>query len=115
MIAEGAKQFGRIVDRLLYRSTALWRSTAVVALLTGTLGAQAAHAYTITITAGARSIYLQVGAGGYVGTNASGGTPSFLKSWKRWARPCAVSQARAFLTVSQLGMPCTVIMGRDCP
>lgn len=75
MIAEGAKQFGRIVDRLLYSSTALWRSTAVVALLAGTLGAQAAHAYTITITAGPRSIYLQVGAGGYVGTNASGGTP----------------------------------------
>jgi hypothetical protein len=75
MIAEGAKQFGCIVDRLLYRSTALWRSTAVVALLAGTLGAQAAHAYTITITAGPRSIYLQVGAGGYTGTYSSGGTP----------------------------------------
>jgi hypothetical protein len=33
------------------------------------------------------------------------GTPAFLKSWKRWATPCSSSQARAFLTVSQLGMP----------
>lgn len=75
MIAEGAKQVGRIVDSLLYRSTPLWRSTAVVALLASTLVPQAAHAYTITITAGARSIYLQVGAGGYTGTYSSGGTP----------------------------------------
>ena len=36
---------------------------------------QAASAYTITITAGARSVYLQVGDGGYTGTYASGGTP----------------------------------------
>jgi len=75
MIAESAKQYGRIVDRLLSHSRPLWRSTAVVALLACTFGAQAAHAYTITITAGPRSIYLQVGAGGYTGTNASGGTP----------------------------------------
>jgi len=75
MIAEGAKQFGRIADRFLNCRTALWRSTAAATLLACTFVAQAAHAYTITITAGARSIYLQVGAGGYTGTNASGGTP----------------------------------------
>jgi len=75
MIAEGAKQFGRIADRFLHCRTAFWRSTAAMTLLACTFGAQAAHAYTITITAGARSIYLQVGAGGYTGTNASGGTP----------------------------------------
>ena len=38
-------------------------------------------------------------------SSLSGGTPCFLKSWKLQARPCAASQARAFLTVSQLGMP----------
>lgn len=75
MIAEGAKQFGRIADRFLNYRTAFWRSTAAMTLLACTFSAQAAHAYTITITAGARSIYLQVGAGGYTGTNASGGTP----------------------------------------
>jgi hypothetical protein len=37
--------------------------------------AQAASAYTITITAGSRAIYLQVGAGGYSGFYNSGGTP----------------------------------------
>lgn len=36
---------------------------------------QVAHAYTITITAGSRAIYLQVGAGGYSGTYLGGGTP----------------------------------------
>jgi hypothetical protein len=35
----------------------------------------AAHAYTITITAGSRASYLQVGAGGYTGTYNAGGTP----------------------------------------
>ena len=33
------------------------------------------QAYTITITSGTRAIYLQVGAGGYVGTYNAGGTP----------------------------------------
>lgn len=37
--------------------------------------AETVHAYTITITAGARAIYLQVGAGGYTGTYNAGGTP----------------------------------------
>ena len=36
---------------------------------------QVADAYTITITAGARAIYLQVGVGGYTGYYSSGGTP----------------------------------------
>ena len=36
---------------------------------------QVADAYTITITAGARSIYLQVGVGGYTGYYSSGGSP----------------------------------------
>jgi hypothetical protein len=75
MVVEGAKQLGRKADRLLYLGRPLWRSTSVAALLACALGSQAAHAYTITITAGQRSIYLQVGAGGYTGTNASGGTP----------------------------------------
>lgn len=34
-----------------------------------------AQAYTITITTGTRAIYLQVGAGGYVGTYNASGTP----------------------------------------
>ena len=38
-------------------------------------------------------------------SSASAGTPCFLKSWKRCSTPFAVSQVRAFLTVSQLGMP----------
>jgi hypothetical protein len=42
------------------------------ALLTS---AQAANAYTITITSGSRAIYLQVGSGGYTGVHSSGGTP----------------------------------------
>lgn len=75
MIAESDKQTGRIADSFLGCRTALRRSTAVMTLLACTFGAHAAEAYTITITAGARSIYLQVGAGGYTGTNASGGTP----------------------------------------
>lgn len=36
---------------------------------------QGADAYTITITAGTRAIYLQVGTGGYTGTYNGGGTP----------------------------------------
>ena len=48
---------------------------AAAALLCFAFGAQAAQAYVITITAGPRSIYLQVGAGGYTGFNSSGGTP----------------------------------------
>ena len=34
-------------------------------------------------------------------SSRSAGRPSRLKSWKSYARPCAVSQARAFFTVSQ--------------
>lgn len=37
--------------------------------------------------------------------SSSAGTPCFLKSWKTTSRPYPASQARAFLTVSQLGMP----------
>ncbi len=36
---------------------------------------QVAEAYTITITAGPRAIYLQVGVGGYTGFFSSGGSP----------------------------------------
>jgi len=37
--------------------------------------ADAASAYTITITSGTRAIYLQVGSGGYIGFYNAGGTP----------------------------------------
>ena len=54
-----------------------WRKAT--ACLGATLGcllaAEAAHAYVITITPGPRSIYLQVGAGGYTGVFTSGGRP----------------------------------------
>lgn len=49
---------------------------SLIAGVMALLGApQVAEAYTITITAGARSIYLQVGVGGYTGFYNSGGTP----------------------------------------
>lgn len=58
------------------RCSKIWKPGAsIAALLFGAFGAQAAQAYVITITAGPRSIYLQVGAGGYTGFFASGGTP----------------------------------------
>ena len=44
-------------------------------LLAAVLGAPAASAYTVNITAGTRAIYLQVGNGSYTGTYTSGGTP----------------------------------------
>ena len=46
-----------------------------IAAGTALLAPLEADAYTITITSGARAIYLQVGAGGYTGTYSSGGTP----------------------------------------
>lgn len=53
-----------------------WRRAAYLGLAVGCLtGTQAAQAYVITITAGPRSIYLQVGDGGYTGVFTSGGTP----------------------------------------
>ena len=51
------------------------RSLLCAASLALLASAQSACAYTITITAGARSLYLQVGDGGYTGTYSSGGTP----------------------------------------
>jgi hypothetical protein len=59
------------------RSPWLWRVSPKV--VTGALALfavpEAAQAYTITITAGPRAIYLQVGVGGYTGYYASGGIP----------------------------------------
>jgi hypothetical protein len=53
------------------------RSTALLAaLLAALLPAAAAHAFTVTINAGTRTIYLQVGAGTMTGgTFSGGGTP----------------------------------------
>ena len=53
----------------------LLRGVPVSAALFFACTAQAAQAYVITITSGQRSIYLQVGAGGYTGVYTSGGTP----------------------------------------
>lgn len=47
------------------------RAFALVGLLVGT----SAQAYLVTIAAGTRAIYLQVGTGTFTGTYASGGTP----------------------------------------
>jgi hypothetical protein len=47
----------------------------VFGLLATLVPAQAAQAYTITISSGSRAIYLQIGQGGYVGTHNSNGTP----------------------------------------
>lgn len=53
-----------------------FRRAVIAGLALGTLAqAQAAQAYVITITGGPRSIYLQVGAGGYTGVYTSGGRP----------------------------------------
>lgn len=46
---------------------------AGIALIT-VVWAPMAHAYTITINPGTRSLYLQIGQGGYTGTELSGGT-----------------------------------------
>lgn len=52
------------------------RSFLRTAALVSTLGACSAHAYVVTITAGVKSIYLQVGAGTITGGNfSSGGIP----------------------------------------
>lgn len=48
---------------------------AALAFAAAFVPAQAAHAYTITISSGSRAIYLQVGQGGYVGTQNNNGTP----------------------------------------
>lgn len=57
------------------RGRRLRSAASLAAMLSTLLNAGAAQAYTITITAGTRAIYLQVGAGGYVGYHTSGGTP----------------------------------------
>lgn len=49
--------------------------SAVTACVFALCSAEAAYAYTITITSGTRALYLQVGAGGYTGYYISGGTP----------------------------------------
>lgn len=74
MIGRGTKQLLQISDRLL-RQRHLRRSAALGAILLFASASHAAQAYVITITAGPRSIYLQVGAGGYTGVYTSGGTP----------------------------------------
>jgi len=48
---------------------------AISACVCAMFSAEAADAYTITITSGTRALYLQVGAGGYTGYYSSGGTP----------------------------------------
>jgi hypothetical protein len=45
------------------------------------------------------------------GGQALRGMPCFLKSWNTYSKALLGSQARAFLTVSQLGMPYRVIWG----
>jgi hypothetical protein len=46
-----------------------------VALALSALSAASAHAWVLTITAGPRAVFLQVGIGSYSGTYQSGGTP----------------------------------------
>lgn len=75
MIAEDERRKESAAGDFCRNSKVLRRSAVVAAGLFCAFGAQAAHAYVITITSGPRSIYLQVGAGGYVGTYSSGGTP----------------------------------------
>lgn len=53
----------------------LRKRLALAFALGGCCWASSALAYTITITAGSRAIYLQVGNGGYTGAYTSGGTP----------------------------------------
>lgn len=57
------------------RKTGSLRFAAISAGACLLLIPQIACAYVITITAGTRAIYLQVGAGGYTGTYSTGGTP----------------------------------------
>lgn len=70
----GKRALKAAAGRLVFGSQL--RRAAVIGFVLGSLAAaQAAQAYVITITGGARSIYLQVGAGGYTGVYTSGGRP----------------------------------------
>lgn len=75
MIAENETRNQPATDSVCRNGKVFRRSALVAAGLFCAFGAHAAQAYVITITAGPRSIYLQVGAGGYAGTFSSGGTP----------------------------------------
>jgi len=75
MDAKSSTRPGQMPGKQKRGSLIMKRCAATAALLCSAFGAQAAQAYVITITAGQRSIYLQVGAGGYTGFNSSGGTP----------------------------------------
>lgn len=74
MIA-GTSKCDRYTARLSAPCPGWTRTGAALLACAAALGAQAASAYTITITSGTRAIYLQVGAGGYSGTYNNGGTP----------------------------------------
>ena len=56
-------------------ATGAFRRCALAASLAVLGYSQAASGYTITITPGTRSLYLQVGNGGYTGNYSNGGTP----------------------------------------
>lgn len=75
MDAKSSTRVGPVPGKTRGDGRLLRRCAAPAALLFCAFGAQPAQAYVITITAGQRSIYLQVGAGGYTGFNSSGGTP----------------------------------------
>lgn len=75
MIAGDEARKASVTGMFCRNSKVMRRSAVAAAALFCVFGAHAAHAYVITITAGPRSIYLQVGAGGYAGTYSSGGTP----------------------------------------
>ncbi|RZL64362.1 MAG: hypothetical protein EOP81_09040 [Variovorax sp.] len=51
------------------------QSLGPVLALAGALGCGAAQAFLITISPGARALYLQVGTGSFTGTYSGGGTP----------------------------------------
>lgn len=75
MILTGVRQ---VLQSRLLTGLYRWpwaRAIRLGLVLGGLTAAQAAQAYVITITSGPRSIYLQVGAGGYTGVFTSGGTP----------------------------------------
>lgn len=75
MPVDEAKQVGLRATGQAWSGKLLKHGASMAAFLFCASGAQAVQAYVITITAGPRSIYLQVGAGGYTGTYSSGGTP----------------------------------------
>jgi len=58
-----------------YRRVGFQRAMAACLAMAVSGIAETAHAYVITITSGQRSLYLQIGAGGYSGFYNSGGTP----------------------------------------